>query len=335
VKQIRLAVVGVGRWGSHFVRLFAQHPQVELVAIADHHPERLQAIKARLQLPETVQFCADWSSVAQLTLDAVALITPATTHFELVQAALTQGLHVLTEKPLTLEPAECLALADLATQQQRILFVDHTYLFNDAVIAGRGAIATLGDLRYGYARRTNLGPIRSDVDALWDLAIHDVAIFNHWLAAQPIQVQVSGSTWLQPDLSDVVWAHLTYPGDLIVTGHWSWGNPHKQRCLALVGSQGTVVFDEMQREQPLQRYRGHVTTAEEGGLVPQVSPVEALSFPPGEPLQKVCDQFIASVQTGELPPVASGYQAAELVNILAAMARSLQKQGQPQPVPPL
>jgi predicted dehydrogenase len=169
---------------------------------------------------------------------------------------------VLAEKPLTLKLSESQALCDLAQQQQRQLVIDHTYLFHPVVETGQQVIAKgkLGDLRYGYAARTHLEPVRPDVDALWDLAIHDIAIFNTWLGQTPIQVQATGTVWLQPDrefetdriqdltpisnsgLSDIVMATLTYPNGFRAFLHLCWLNPDKQRRLGVVGSEGTLIF---------------------------------------------------------------------------------------------
>ncbi|MGB0562165.1 MAG: Gfo/Idh/MocA family protein, partial [Spirulinaceae cyanobacterium] len=198
--MIRLAVIGVGRWGRHFARLFAQHSAVELVALVDPHRERLEAVQTQLQLASTVQLWTETTQAWGRDLDAVMIATPAITHQDLIQTALRQGLHVLAEKPLTLTAADCRALTELATQQGRQLFVDHTYCFHPAVVRGQAVIPQLGTCRYGYATRTNLGPVRQDVNALWDLAIHDLAIFNTWLGQTPQRVRAWGQTWLQTEL---------------------------------------------------------------------------------------------------------------------------------------
>ncbi|MEM8637466.1 MAG: Gfo/Idh/MocA family oxidoreductase [Cyanobacteria bacterium P01_G01_bin.54] len=323
--MIRLAVIGVGRWGQHFARLFAQHSAVELVALVDPHRERLQAVQAQLQLPNRVGL---WTDVAQvwaetMVLDAVMIATPATTHRNLIQTALQRGYHVLAEKPLTLEAADCLALTALAQQQGKQLFVDHTYGFHPAMERGKTVIPQLGTCRYGYATRTNLGPIRQDVDALWDLAIHDLAMFNLWLGQTPQRVRAWGGSWLQPGLADMVWATLHYPDGFEATCHWSWDNPDKQRRLGIVGDRGTLVFDEMHGAAPLQVFWGHSQPRPDGGYHSEPIQAEALTFAEQEPLQRVCDRFLENIHTGQTDAAASGDLATQLVQILQALERSL------------
>lgn len=200
--QIKLAIIGVGRWGVHLLRNFLEHPQVSVVAVVDPNQDNLTAVKQQFDLDENVLLTTEWETVKQIAgLSAVAIATPATTHYGLIKDSLQHGYHVLAEKPLTLDPEECRELCQLAEYQQLILMVDHTYLFHPAVEKGQTVVQSgqLGDLRYGYATRTHLGPVRQDVDALWDLAIHDLAIFNTWLGKLPIQVQATGTVWLQGD----------------------------------------------------------------------------------------------------------------------------------------
>ena len=202
--SLKLAVFGAGRWGVNLLRNFLNLPQVEVIAVVDPRPEQLTQVQQRFNLPPSIKLTSDWAAAMALSaLDAIVVATPAMTHYELITAALNQGLHVLAEKPLTLNGDQCLELRRLATAKQRQLIVDHTYLFHPAVQAGKQVIdaSRLGNLRYGYATRTNLGPVRLDVDALWDLAIHDIAIFNHWLGQMPCRVEAKGQTWLQSDVN--------------------------------------------------------------------------------------------------------------------------------------
>lgn len=336
---IGIAILGVGRWGTHLVRNFVRHPNARVVAVVDHHRDRLSACQEKLELPESVVLSTTWEEVRQLkAIDAVAIATPASTHYPLIADALRLGYHVLAEKPLTLDAAECLQLAQLAQQKQLQLLVDHTYLFNPAVERGREAIAAgqLGKLRYGYATRTHLGPVRHDVDALWDLAIHDICIFNHWLGQTPIQVEARGTVWLQgsqtaaasPKLSDLVWATLTYPTGFCAYLHLCWLNPDKQRRLCVAGERGTLIFDEMQLEQALTLQRGHFER-EEIAFVPAGIQREVIPVPAAEPLGKVCDRFLQDIRTAATSSPSSGWVGGELVQILSCLSASLDEGGQP------
>ena len=347
--KIGIAVVGVGRWGVHLVRNFCQHPDSQLVAVVDRNQERLQAVQEQFNSDSSqVVLAKSWAEVREMPeIQAVAIATPASTHYALIKDALNLGHHVLAEKPLTLDPVECIELCQLAERQQRQLMVDHTYLFHPAVQTGKKAIAALGELRYGYATRTHLGPVRSDVDALWDLAIHDICIFNSWLGETPIRVQATGKIWLQPavtaqdrsptienklfpqGLSDLVTVTLTYQSGFQAFIHLCWFKPDKQRRLCVVGSQGTLIFDEMSSDAPLMIQHGSVEyRGEKWQPVGQRS--EAIAVPSGEPLRQVCDRFLDLVINGDRASqnsISSGWVGAELVQILAAISQSLNQGG--------
>lgn len=334
---INIAILGAGRWGVHLVRNFLALPQVRLAAVVDPNLDRLEDLRSRYQFNDTVVLATQWSEVRQLPeLNAVVIATPASTHYELVADALNLGYHVLAEKPLTLNPQESVELCHLAEQQQLQLVVDQTYLFHPAVAEGKKVMeqGVLGDLRYGYATRTNLGPVRQDVDAMWDLAIHDLAIFNNWLSETPSQVQANGKLWLQQTeaienpLYDLVWVTLTYPSGFQAFIHVSWSNPDKQRRLGVVGSQGTLIFDELSVEMPLSIQKGNFAVIG-NKFNPENLNFEVVNVPKVEPLKQVCEHFVACVEKNQPSAVSSGWVGTKLVEILYALTQSLQQGGQP------
>jgi predicted dehydrogenase len=320
---VGIAVLGLGRWGSHWLRNFAAHPAARVVAIADPQPENLD--RAQAMLPGYAGHIGlDWQvAIAQPGVDAVVVVTPAITHFELITTALELGLHVLVEKPITVNTTEARIACELADRQQLVLMVDHTYRFNPAVQRGQAAVrrGTLGDLRYAYGTRSHLGPVRQDVDVMWDLAIHDLVILNYWLGQAPIAVRAKGQSWLQSGLADTVWAELTYPHGFKATMHWSWTNPDKQRRLGLVGSQGTLIFDEL-AASPLQLQQGTFGDR----FVPINQQQELLVFPPAEPL---ANHFLECVQRQQPSTICNGWQGMELVQMLEGLARSIDQNGAP------
>lgn len=336
--RIRLAQLGVGRWGTHLLRNFLALPAIAVVAVVEPQASRHSTIRQRFQLADDVTLATDAATVlTREDVDAIAIATPAATHYDLIKTALQHNKHVLAEKPLTLQVAECEELCELAVRHQRQLVIDHTYLFHPVVQAGQTLLAarSLGQLRYGYATRTNLGPVRPDVDALWDLSIHDIAIFNHWLQETPIAVAAQGQTWLQRDrdnvhsphgLADVVWLRLVYPSGFQATIHVSWANPDKQRRLGIVGDRGSLIFDEMQTDAPLVIQHG---TFSPDGLyfVPGDLQREVIAVPPGEPLKQVCQHFVQCVLTNQPSALSSGTVGTELVRILTALSRSLNRDG--------
>jgi myo-inositol 2-dehydrogenase/D-chiro-inositol 1-dehydrogenase len=338
------------------------------------------AVQKQFNLDASVILAADWSQVQALPgLEAVAIATPASTHYTLAAAALQQGYHVLAEKPLALHLTEAIELCQLAEKQQRQLFVDHTYLFHPAVARGKRIIQQhqLGKLRYGYAQRTHFEPVRHDVDALWDLAIHDIVIFNTWLEQTPILVRAIGTVFPKEEvpwkssevrrkkeeginkeaateienkfapslltvnpaegLADLVLVTLTYPDGFQAFIHLCWLNPDKQRRLTVVGSLGTLIFDEMSPETPLIVQRG---TSDCGGeennsfesAIAQPHSLrhrEVLNLESAEPLQRVCDRFLNCVQTNTPCPTSSGSASVELIRILSTLSKSLELGGQP------
>ncbi|WP_190233929.1 Gfo/Idh/MocA family protein [Nostoc sp. 'Peltigera membranacea cyanobiont' 213] len=350
--QIKIAVIGVGRWGVHLLRNFLGHPQVDVVAVVDPHPERLAAVKQQFNLDENVILTTEWEDLKKVPgLTGVAIATPAITHYALIKDALKQGYHVLAEKPLTLDPAECRELCLLAEQHHLILMVDHTYLFHPAVEQGQTVVQAgkLGYLRYGYATRTHLGPVRQDVDALWDLAIHDIAIFNAWLGQIPVKVQATGTVWLQgageqgsrgaegkkdtncpvpQGLADLVWLTLTYPDGFQAYIHLCWLNTDKQRRLGIVGSLGSLIFDEMLQSSPLTLLYGEFE--QQGNhFIPVNQKQVVLELEPGEPLGRVCSTFVVSILNNTPSEISSGWVGTQLVEILAALTVSLEQGGKP------
>ncbi len=353
--KIGIAVLGAGRWGVNLIRNFLEHPNSEVLAVVDPNPDSLVAVQKQFNLHPSVILATDWSQIEALPgLDAVAIATPASTHYTLATATLQQGYHVLVEKPLALSLSEAIELCELAQKQQRQLFVDHTYLFHPAVDRGQAIIQQhqLGTLRYGYAQRTHFEPVRHDVDALWDLAVHDIAIFNTWLEQTPILVRASGTVFPKSEvksqrqeainqaegLADLVWVTLTYPDGFQAFIHLCWLNPDKQRRLTVVGSLGTLIFDEMSPSTPLILQRGGSNRGGDEdnfgesaiGLPPtSLRYREVLNLEPAEPLRRVCDRFLNCVQTNTPCPSSSGAASVELICILSTLSKSLELGGQP------
>ncbi|MBE9064532.1 Gfo/Idh/MocA family protein [cf. Phormidesmis sp. LEGE 11477] len=335
-EPIDLVLLGAGRWGTHLLRNFLNHPQIRLRAVVEASESRLAALADQLH-GTGVKVISDWQ--AAMALEGVvgcAIATPAATHYKLIEAALEHNLHVLAEKPLTLDIASSKALCTLAAQQNRQLVIDHTYLFHSVVTTGKTALKNLGTPRYGYATRTHLGPVRQDVDTLWDLAIHDISIFNYWLGERPIKVQAQGSSWLQPQintplspngLADQVWCRLQYPSGFEATIHLCWANPDKQRRLAVVCDQATLIFDEMNKAAPLIQQNGSFTQ-NNNQFTPQNLSTQPVESPATEPLRKVCDHFVTCIQQNQPSAISSAEIGTQLVSVLAALSDSMKQNGE-------
>lgn len=329
-KKIGIAILGVGRWGINLVRNFLAHPQAKLVAIADPNQNNLDQCQQKFNLEKTeIQLTTNWDLIKHNSnINAVVIATPASTHYKLIKDALNIGYHVLSEKPLTLNSLECEELTELSNNKKLQLFVDHTYLFNPAIHQAQEVIKNgkIGDLRYGYASRTNLGPVRQDVDSLWDLAIHDIAIFNHLLNQNPIKVQAESNIWLQENLADLVWLKLIYPNLFIANIHLCWLNPDKQRKLSLVGNKGTLIFDELSPQSPLILQHGYFQK-QENYFIPKNVKTEFLKVEKAEPLKVVCHRFLSNINNNNNDEISSGKLATNLVKILEALSLSLAENG--------
>lgn len=337
VQSVRIGILGVGRWGSHLLRNFLNHPFVTVKAVVDPCVDNLVCAKEWVDETSSVQWLTDWQAIFAVGLDAIVVATPAETHYPIIKAALQQGMHVLAEKPLTLTTSEARELCALAEKFRVQLVVDHTYLFHPAVLRGKVALDenAIGNLRYGYATRTHLGPVRQDVDVLWDLAIHDLAILNHWVGSKPSRVLARGNGWLQNGISttlspnglaDTVWATLIYPSGFSVDLHFSWLNGDKQRRLAIVGDQGTLVFDELAAES-LVIQQGYVVENDRG-FAPKGPEKIALAIADQEPLAHVCDHFINCVLYDQPSRISSGWLGADLVATLVGLSESMNRNGE-------
>ena len=330
---LHIAMLGVGRWGSHLLRNFLQNSDVTIAAVIDPwipNLKRSQDLFAPIA-PINTQWLTDWQvALDTLELDAIVVATPAETHYPVIRAALIKGLHVLAEKPLTLTVAESIELCELAQKNNVQLVVDHTYLFNPSIAHARRSIENLGNLRYAYGTRTHLAPVRQDVDALWDLAIHDIAILNYWLDDRPVRVSARGKSWLQLDiqtdlspngLADTIWATLEYSNGFYADLHFSWLNCDKQRRIAVVGDRGTMIFDELAPEQLIIQYGELVKT--EQGFSPDRQTREVLPILDQEPLKSLCEHFVHCVQINESSKISSGWLGADLVAVLVALSDSM------------
>jgi predicted dehydrogenase len=229
LQHVRVALIGFGYWGPNYARVLSDLPGAGLTAVCDQRPDRRSLARQRHR---AVAVCETPDELlARDDVDAVVIATPASTHAPLVRAALSRGRHVLVEKPMALDAGDGEALCDLADATARVLMIGYTFLYNAGVrkmkeVMARGAF---GQPYYLHATRTNLGPIRQDVNALWDLAPHDIAIFNYLLDEQPLWASAIATRVLKTSREDIAFATLGYGNDVIGNIHVSWADPNKVR----------------------------------------------------------------------------------------------------------
>src|SRR3954469_8898055 len=242
---VRIALIGFGYWGPNYARVLNDLPGATLAVVCDRSPERLMLVGDRYRAVQTSSNVEE--VLARDDIDAAVIATPASTHAALVRMALERGKHVLVEKPMSLEVASCRSLCDLAASAGRLLMVGYTFLYNAGVRKMKEYMGPelFGQPYYLHATRTNLGPIRQDVNAVWDLAPHDVAIFNYLPGEEPKWASAVGTRVLKNDRDDIAFATLGYDNNVVGNIHVSWADPNKVREVVAVGSRRRVVFNDL------------------------------------------------------------------------------------------
>ena len=242
VKKIRIAQVGVGYWGPNLLRNLMANKNCEVKAVVDLSKERQAFVKS---VYPSVLVTDDIDSVLN-DVDAVVIATPVNTHHDIVVKALLTGKHVFVEKPVATTTKDMQHVTSLS--DGLVVMAGHTFLYNAAVRYIKNMIDSgeIGDIRYIYCQRLNLGRIRSDVNALWNLAPHDVSIVQYWLdEARPSSVTYHGMAYIQEGIDDVAFLTMEYPNGILVNIHVGWLDPHKTRRVVVVGSKKMVVYDDV------------------------------------------------------------------------------------------
>ncbi len=244
--MLNISQIGVGYWGPNLLRNLIANNRCEVKKIAEVSSERRDYVRKlypALHTTDTADDIFDDSSV-----DAVIIATPVATHFDLALRALSSGKHILVEKPLAKSLQEVDRLEREASKGDLLVMAGHTFLFNAAVRYVKKLIdqGDLGEIRYIYSQRLNLGRIRSDVDALWNFAPHDLSIVQYWMNnPKPVSVVKRGVDYIQSGIDDVVFMNIVYPGKVMVNIHVSWLDPKKVRSMTVVGSKKMVVYDDI------------------------------------------------------------------------------------------
>jgi predicted dehydrogenase len=331
--MFKIAVIGCGHWGPHHIRNFSGLPGSTVVSAVDLDAGRLARISEMFPAVKTER---DYSKALEdSNIDAVAIATPTDTHYQLVREALIAGKHVLCEKPLCEKSFQAEELIELARNRGLILMVGHVFLFNPGIVKIKEILdaGELGALHYLSAIRTNLGPIRKDVNAAYDLATHDISIFNWLLESQPESVSATGASFLQPGIEDVVFISLTYPRNVIANIRCSWLDPKKVRQITVVGNRKMVTWDDLDPNRPVAIYEKGANAKEDYtgyGEFLRISmwdgDVRLPKVQADEPLKIQDRYFLNAVQQGTLAR-SNGRFAVGVVKTLEAVSESLKSGG--------
>lgn len=334
--MINVALIGTGRWGPNIAASMELTECASITALCDLNQERLQVLGAkypRAYLTSNVQDVLNDSSVT-----AVAISTPACTHFEFAKAALKAGKHVLVEKPLAVSSAEAIELVHLAEDVKRVLLVGHVFRYNASIQALKNLVRSeaFGQILYIHSERTNLGPVRTDVNVLWDLAIHDVSILMDLVGSDPKEVNASGDNFLNKGLCDVVFLTYRFPNNVCGHVHASWLNPRKVRQITVVGTKQMAVWDDLNLRFPIVIYdKGvretpNVKESPDTFIAYKTAIVDSGHYAPAvevnEPLKEECRDFINCIQTGARP-LSDGYFGLRAIQAIEAAEKSISNSG--------
>ena len=335
--MIRLGVIGYGYWGPNLVRNFAEVPGCQLVAVSDMRADRLAAVRARY--PGVRTFADPNQLMSERRIDAVAIVTPVSTHYDLAMQALKAGKHVLVEKPLAVTADQAAQLVDEAERRKLVLSVDHTFVYTGAVRKMRELVHSggVGDIYYYDSVRVNLGLFQHDVSVMWDLAVHDLAIMDYVLPLKPIAVSATGMSHLEGKPENIAFLTLFFENRLIAHLHVNWLAPVKVRRTLVGGSKKMIVYDDLEPSEKIKVYdKGVTLTNETASPGPQQRYRMLVDYRSGdmwaprlditEALTTEARHFISCVEAGQ-PTMTDGQAGLRVVRILEAATESIAMRG--------
>jgi len=315
---MRVAILGAGGWGKNHVRVFCELLGVRNVIVCEPDVSRREA--AREAHPDISLF----EEPVFEGVDAVVIATPAVTHYALAREALCQGKHVLVEKPMALTSRQAEELVVLAEETERILMVDHLLEYHPAVQELKRLITKghFGKVLHLSSQRLNLGVIRTEENALWSLASHDVSIMLYLLDEEPEEVFAAGQAFLQPGVEDVACLVLRFASGVLGHIHVSWLDPVKTRKLTVVGEGRMAVYDDMAEEKLV--LFDHRVEHTKSGFHTAIGKSQSVTIGSVEPLRSMAEVFLQSVKTGAAPP-SDGRDGLRVVRVLEQAQQSIEQ----------
>ena len=331
---IGVGVVGYGYWGPNLARNFAEAEAAQLVAVCDMDPAKLGLAKRRHPAAVITREFRDLLTDSRI--DAIAIATPTQTHYRLALAALRAGKHVLIEKPLTQNSEHALHLVEEAERQRVALMVDHTFVYTPAVQKVRELIVegTLGDIYYYNAIRASLGLFQSDVNVIWDLAVHDISIIQYILNEQPAAVSATAANHVAGAPANMAHVTLFFPSNCIAHISVNWLSPVKVRQIFIGGSSKMIVYDDIEATDKLKLYDKGITISNTAESAQQLrigyraGDMWVPHLPAKEALLTEAEHFISCIRSGA-SPISNGMTGVHVVEILEAATRSIAAQGKP------
>ncbi len=337
--MIGIAVVGYGYWGPNLVRNFWDTPGARLISVCDLKTDRLAGVQSRYPAAEITSNFSDVLNDPRV--DAVALATPVSTHFDLALQVLRAGKHVFVEKPIAATAEQAQRLVDEAACRRLVLAVDHTFVHTGAVRKMRQLVDDgLGQVYYYDSVRVNLGLFQHDVSVIWDLAVHDLSIIDYVLPAKPVAVSATGVSHVAGEPENIAYLNLFFEDNLIAHIHVNWLAPVKIRRTLVSGSRKMIVYDDLEPSEKIKVYDKGITLNGNGNgngsgkgekryqmlvgyrtgdmWAPQLDMKEALGIELSE--------FVGCIEQGKTP-IADGHAGLRVVRILESATRSLAERG--------
>lgn len=332
--MIQVGVIGYGYWGPNLVRNFSEIPDSRVVAVSDRDEQRLQLAKTRYP---SLDVTTDYQSILSSSdIDAVAIATPVSSHYELALGALRSGKHVFLEKPLTETVEQGERLIAEAQERGLVLHVDHTFVYTTAVRKIRDLVdnGDLGELYYYDSVRVNLGLFQPDVSVLWDLAVHDLSIMDYVFPSTPIAVSATGVSHVIGKPANIAFLTLFFENNAVAHLHVNWLAPVKIRRTLIGGSRRMIVYDDLEPSEKVKLYdKGITINGSKESLystligyrtgdmwAPQLGITEAL--------REEAQHFARCVMNGE-SSLTDGRAGLRVVQILEAATRSMNERGRP------
>ncbi len=332
--MVKVGIIGYGYWAPNLVRNFVEAPDSEVVAVSDLLPERLEKVRARYPNVRTTTESQDLFEDPRI--DAIAIATPVSSHFELASQALRAGKHVLVEKPLTATTEHAKALIEEAARRDRVLMVDHIFVYTGAVSKIRELVASneMGDIYYYDSVRVNLGLFQHDVNVIWDLAVHDLSIMDYVLPSSPCAVSATGMSHVPSGPENIAYLTLFFKSNLIAHIHVNWLAPVKVRRTLIGGSRKMIVYDDLEPSEKLKVYDKGITVNNHPESVYKMligyrtGDMWAPQLDLTEGLRTEIDHFIRCIEQRE-SPITDGEAGLRIVRILEAATQSMAEQGRP------
>jgi predicted dehydrogenase len=330
--MVNIGVIGYGYWGPNLVRNFAELGGATVACVADQSEKQLELVRRRYPAIRTTSSIQDL--LGDASIDAVAVATPVSTHFDIGMAALEAGKHLWLEKPMTETSAQARALVAEAERRQRVLFVDHTFVYTGAV-RKMGEVIQGGDLGRVYyydSTRVNLGLFQRDVNVISDLAVHDFSILDYLLGEHPVAVSASGINHFPGTPENLAYVTLFYESGTIAHVNVSWLAPVKVRQILIGGSKKMITYDDLEPSEKVKIYDKGVEFTDDPEKIYEMrvgyrtGDMLAPKLDGTEALRRGGQHFVDCIQTGAVPET-NGQLGLRVVELIEAATRSMQEKG--------